>query len=55
MNKENENRVLPCGWNWVKLGEICEIIAGQSPPGSTYRNSPEGIPFFQGVSGRVNW
>lgn len=39
---------LPAGWRWVRLGEVCEIIAGQSPPGSTYRTIPEGLPFFQG-------
>lgn len=27
---------------------MCEIIAGQSPPGDTYRKQPEGMPFFQG-------
>jgi type I restriction enzyme S subunit len=27
---------------------VCEIIAGQSPPGETYRKTPEGLPFFQG-------
>ncbi|MCX5772986.1 MAG: restriction endonuclease subunit S [Candidatus Hydrogenedentes bacterium] len=43
-----QQRELPSGWRWVKLGEVCEIIAGQSPPGSTYRTSPEGLPFFQG-------
>ncbi|MBI4369079.1 MAG: restriction endonuclease subunit S [Elusimicrobia bacterium] len=43
-----EKRKLPAGWRWVRLGEICEIIAGQSPPGSTYRKTPEGLPFFQG-------
>jgi len=39
---------LPSGWRWAKLGEVCEIIAGQSPPGHTYRKTPEGLPFFQG-------
>ena len=39
---------LPDGWRSVKLGEVCEIIAGQSPPGSTYLSMPEGLPFFQG-------
>ncbi len=43
-----EKRKLPGGWRWVRLGQICEIIAGQSPPGETYRESPEGLPFFQG-------
>lgn len=41
-------KTLPDGWRWVKLGEVCEIIAGQSPPSETYRKSPEGLPFFQG-------
>ena len=41
-------RRLPDGWRWVRLGDVSEIIAGQSPPGSTYRKSPEGLPFFQG-------
>jgi len=41
-------RPLPEGWRSVRLGQVCEIIAGQSPPSETYRRSPEGIPFFQG-------
>jgi len=45
--KDTKKR-LPAGWRWVRLGEVCEIIAGQSPPGSTYRTSLEGLPFFQG-------
>ena len=32
----------------VKLDEVCQVILGQSPPGSTYRNTPEGLPFYQG-------
>jgi len=42
------NTKLPSGWQWAKVGDICEIIAGQSPPSSTYRREPEGLPFFQG-------
>lgn len=45
-----DDRPLPDGWRWVRLGEVCEIVAGQSPPGETYRKSPEGLPFFQGKS-----
>ncbi len=41
-------RQLPDGWRWARLGDVCEIIAGQSPPGHTYRDTPEGLPFFQG-------
>ena len=32
----------------VSLGEISTIVAGQSPPGSTYNEAGVGIPFFQG-------
>ncbi len=42
------NNDLPSGWRWVRLGEVCEVIMGQSPPGSTYIDKPEGLPFFQG-------
>lgn len=48
LTKELHEHPLPAGWRMVRLGEVCEIIAGQSPPASTYRNSPEGLPFFQG-------
>lgn len=34
----------------VRLGEVAEIIMGQSPPGETYNESGEGLPFFQGVA-----
>lgn len=39
---------LPAGWRWVRLGEVCEIVMGQSPPGRTYNNEAKGLPFFQG-------
>ncbi len=39
---------LPAGWRWVRLGEVCEIIMGQSPPGKTYNTKRRGLPFFQG-------
>lgn len=41
-------KVLPHGWRQIKLGEISEIISGQSPPSYTYRKEPVGLPFFQG-------
>ncbi|TVZ23778.1 type I restriction enzyme S subunit [Dokdonia sp. Hel_I_63] len=31
-----------------EINEICEVIAGQSPPSSTYNIVSDGIPFFQG-------
>ena len=32
----------------LRLDEICDVIAGQSPPSDTYNSNGEGIPFFQG-------
>jgi type I restriction enzyme S subunit len=32
----------------VRLGDVAEVIAGQSPPGETYNQSGVGLPFFQG-------
>lgn len=32
----------------VAVGELADVVAGQSPPGSTYNTDGEGLPFFQG-------
>ncbi|MBK0399820.1 restriction endonuclease subunit S [Limibaculum sp. M0105] len=32
----------------VALGDVATVIAGQSPPGDTYNEAGEGLPFFQG-------
>ena len=37
-------------WTYKKLGEICEVIMGQSPESSSYNKEGEGLPFFQGCS-----
>ena len=39
---------LPQGWEIKKLGEICHIIAGQSPEGKFYNSEGKGMPFYQG-------
>jgi len=36
------------GWEVKKLGEVCEVIAGQSPEGKYYNNNGNGLPFYQG-------
>lgn len=41
---------LPPNWRWVRLGEVCEVVMGQSPPSSTYNQNKVGLPFFQGKS-----
>lgn len=33
----------------VPLEEVCEITMGQSPPGETYNQLGEGVPFYQGA------
>ena len=43
-----EKRELPKGWVWAKIGEVCDLIFGQSPPSAHYKTIPEGLPFFQG-------
>src|SRR4030042_1278345 len=37
-------------WPTTRLGGVAEIIMGQSPPGSTYNESGDGLPFFQGIA-----
>jgi len=39
---------LPHGWIRTQLGEVAEIILGQSPPSSTYNEDRKGLPFYQG-------
>ncbi len=35
-------------WPMVALGNVCEIIMGQSPPGNTYNNEGQGVPLING-------
>ncbi len=39
---------LPEGWVWTRVEDVFEIIMGQSPPSSTYNDSGNGLPFYQG-------
>jgi len=39
---------LPKGWEIKKLGEVCKVIAGQSPEGKFYNSEGNGMPFYQG-------
>jgi type I restriction enzyme S subunit len=36
------------GWEVGRLGDEFNLTMGQSPPGETYNETGEGIPFFQG-------
>lgn len=35
-------------WEVKRLGEVCEVIAGQSPEGKFYNDKGNGLPFYQG-------
>ena len=35
-------------WEVVRLGDVCNIIMGQSPPSTTYNDQGVGMPFLQG-------
>ena len=39
---------IPRWWQTKKLGELCDVIAGQSPEGKFYNKSKKGLPFYQG-------
>lgn len=39
---------IPTNWTTKRLDEVAKVTMGQSPPGSSYNSSGEGIPFFQG-------
>ncbi len=45
---ESELGEVPEGWEVKTLVECFNLTMGQSPPGSTYNEDGEGLPFFQG-------
>jgi len=47
---DSEMGKVPEGWRMGTLGEEFNITMGQSPPGSTYNETGEGMPFYQGRS-----
>jgi len=40
---------IPDGWALQPLGEVCEIVMGQSPKSEFYNENGQGLPFHQGV------
>ena len=46
--QDSELGPIPKRWRVGALGEAFNIIMGQSPPGESYNEVGEGIPFFQG-------
>jgi type I restriction enzyme S subunit len=46
--EDSELGEIPRGWRVGCLSDCCEITMGQSPPGDTYNEVGEGLPFYQG-------
>ncbi len=46
--RQGVDRKLPDGWKWVKLGDVCTIIMGQSPVGTSYNLIGKGEPLLNG-------
>ena len=47
---DSEVGEIPEGWGVGCVADCFEVIMGQSPPGDTYNDVGDGLPFFQGRS-----
>ncbi|MYI94118.1 restriction endonuclease subunit S, partial [Candidatus Poribacteria bacterium] len=47
---ESELGPIPHGWEVKMLGEMCNVLMGQSPKSEFYNKIGEGLPFHQGVT-----
>lgn len=45
---------VPDGWEKKRLGDIADVIMGQSPKSEYYNNENKGLPFHQGVGSYGN-
>ena len=45
---ESELGEVPDGWAPGTVGDSFKVTMGQSPPGDTYNDAGDGLPFFQG-------
>jgi type I restriction enzyme S subunit len=46
--EESELGAVPKGWRRSTVGESFILTMGQSPPGDTYNDTGDGLPFYQG-------
>jgi type I restriction enzyme S subunit len=46
--QDSEIGDIPKGWKLEKLGDVANLLMGQSPPGHTYNENGDGLPFYQG-------
>ncbi len=45
---ESELGEISEGWSQTNVGDCFKLTMGQSPPGDTYNDNGDGLPFFQG-------
>lgn len=45
---KESTRVVQTAYPMVKLGDVCEVISGQSPESEYYNSNGDGLPFYQG-------
>ena len=45
---DSELGPIPEGWDVATIGDDYKVTMGQSPPGSTYNQAGDGVPFYQG-------
>lgn len=48
VSSNGDSGELPHGWTQTRLGDIAEIIMGNSPPGSSYNEHGQGVPLING-------
>ena len=46
--KQTEIGRIPEDWNILSLGNVTEVISGQSPESKYYNKNDKGLPFYQG-------
>ena len=47
---QSELGLIPQEWEVKRLGEMCDVVMGQSPKSEFYNEMGEGLPFHQGVT-----
>lgn len=45
---ESPQGLIPEGWGWSTIAQSFILTMGQSPPGDTYNEIGDGLPFYQG-------
>ena len=45
---------IPANWEWVRLGDVCELISGQDFPPEKYNAEKKGLPYITGASNFAN-